>query len=697
MKIFPAELPSLLGFDLIVDRLSGFCIGKNAKDLAKQLMPTANETLISTQLQETSEWITASAGQSVLSQSHYPEIDKELNVLRIQEAVLSAQQCRQIRKLITLANELIQFFSGKEDLFPALYQKLLPNEQDKTLIGLIDDVIDKEGIVKDDASEALQVIRNELQENRRQSDRLYKAHLQRLRKAGQLADIEENFVNGRRVLGVLAEYKREVKGLMLSQSASGKIAYIEPQNMIQLNNDRLQLEDDEQKEIYRILKITTESIRPFRKLIKGWYDLLIAFDLLNARMSLAQLLQAHHPVLNDRSQHKISLKNAYHPVLYLQNKQQGNTTVPFQCSFDEQQRIMVISGPNAGGKSITLKTIGLLQIMFQCGLFVTAAHKSEMTVIDQLFGDIGDNQSIEDGLSTYSSRLIKMKYFLQHTHAATLFLIDEFGTGSDPDMGGALAEVILNKLNEKKCFGVITTHFTNLKLLANHQQGVFNACMLFNSRSLKPLYQLHVGEPGSSFTFEVAAKTGLDNELIDEAKSKLSKEKVKMDKLLNQLQVEKNNLEKLKRDIQKQMSKTTAAKREFNELNERLENSIQQHRENKAEKQKLMDYGKKLHQLTQEWTVSKNKKEVINKFVKLAGYEQVKKKEQDEFEKSQQYKESVLKKVKAKIRVGAKVKLLKSKETGIVKSIRDNRAIIIFGKVEMNIGLEKLEIVSPSA
>ncbi|MBK6331999.1 MAG: hypothetical protein IPF62_16480 [Bacteroidetes bacterium] len=700
MQIFPTDLPVLVGFDVITDKLAQFCISKNAKETALQLKPSNQWKWIHTHLQETVEYFTASAGSSILSQSHYPEIEKELHVLRIQDAVLTSLQCKQLRKLISLSNELIHFFEDKKDLFPYLYDKIRPNEKDVLVMGLIDDVIDKDGVVKDDASDTLKDIRQTLQENRKQSDRLYRAHIQRLRKAGQLAEIEENFINGRRVLGILAEYKREVKGLILGQSASGKITYIEPQNMVMLNNDRLQMEDDEQKEIYKILKLTTDCIRPYQKMIKAFYDILVAFDVLSAKMQLAKLLQAHCPIIinrmseNGMQERKINLVNACHPVLYLQNKQQVQQTVAFNCTFDTDHRIMVISGPNAGGKSITLKTIGLLQMMFQSGLFITAHPKSEMCILNHIFGDIGDNQSIEDGLSTYSSRLLKMKYFLQHSNRDTMFLIDEFGTGSDPDMGGALAEVILNKLNEKESIGVVTTHFTNLKLLANHQQGIFNACMLFNSKSLKPLYQLHLGEPGSSFTFEVASKTGLDPTLIEEAKGKLSNEKVNMDKLLNQLQTEKNNLDKLKRDIQKQMSKTTAAKREYTELNVQLENSIQKHQEHKIEKQQLMEYGKKLHQLTQEWVNNKNKKEVIAKFVKLAGYEQLKKKEQEAFEKSQQYKESILKKVKSKIAIGSIVKLLKSRETGIVKALKDDRAIIHFGKVEMNVALEKLDIVS---
>jgi DNA mismatch repair protein MutS2 len=285
-----------------------------------------------------------------------------------------------------------------------------------------------------------------------------------------------------------------------------------------------------------------------------------------------------------------------------------------------------------------------------------------------------------------------MNYFLKHTDENTLILIDEFGTGSDPDMGGAMAEVILNKLNERQAQGVVTTHFTNLKLLANSKDGIFNACMLFNSKTLKPLYQLHIGEPGSSFTFEVAEKIGLPKEIIEEAKLKLTKEKVSMDKLLNQLQQEKNKMAKLQRDLQKQMSKTTAEKREFKSLSEQLETTLEQSKSNKEERQKLVEYGKKLHQLTQEWITSKNRKSVIAKFVKLAGYEQAKKKEQEEYERTESFKTQRIEAIKEKIVVGSKVRMFKSKETGIIQSIKENRAIVVFGKIPMNIGLEKLEL-----
>jgi DNA mismatch repair protein MutS2 len=287
-----------------------------------------------------------------------------------------------------------------------------------------------------------------------------------------------------------------------------------------------------------------------------------------------------------------------------------------------------------------------------------------------------------------------MKYFLEHAGPKALFLIDEFGTGSDPDMGGALAEIILNKLNASKAQGVVTTHFTNLKLLANQEEGIFNGCMLFNSRTLKPLYQLQIGEPGSSFTFEVASKIGLPENIIEEARQKISAERIQMDKLLHQLQQEKNTQIRLKRDLIKQMGKATAEKREFRELNDQLEDKIAKTNEQKEEKQKLMEFGRKLMSLTQEWTQNKNKKEVIHKFVKLAGYEQQKKKLQEEFERSETFRQIKISEVKEKIQVGSAVRMLKSRETGIVFQMDEKKAVVRFGRVDIQVGLEKLEVVA---
>lgn len=692
MKIYPDNLSEQLDFQIIRQELENLAYGKKAKEKVLDLQPSSNFSFIENALNITNEYLLNIQQENAIPFVSYPEPDKELQLLGIQNSVLSTNQFHQLRQLLQVTNQLLAFFSDKEEVFPNLYALISPNQKDSIIIENINLVLDKEGLVKDDASDELFTIRKELNENRKQSERLYRIHIQRLKKLGQLADFEESFVNGRRVLGVLAEHKREVKGILLGQSASGKIAYIEPQNVIEINNNKLELEEEEKKEINRILKVLTEYLRPFKSTLDLAYKLWIEIDFIFAKAKLAHKLNATLPLIS-KGTHQIHLINAFHPVLLLKNKQLNIPVIPINCTLNSENRIMVISGPNAGGKSITLKTIGLFQIMLQCGLLLPTSAKSELSLKQKIFGDIGDSQSIEDGLSTYSSRLQKMNFFLKNTNNNTLLLIDEFGTGSDPDMGGALAEIILDKLNSLGAQGVITTHFTNLKLLANNKSGIFNACMLFNTKNLKPLFQLHVGEPGSSFTFEVAEKIGLPSEIIAEAKLILSKEKVKMDKLLNQLQQEKNIIAKLKRDLQKQMSKTTAEKREFQHLTDELETAIEKNKANKEEKQKLMDYGRKLHQLTQEWTLNKDKKPIIHKFVKLAGYENAKKKEQEMYEKTEQFRKSKVDQIKPKLEIGTRVRVLKSKEIGVIKAIKAERAFIQFGHIEMNIGLEKLEIV----
>lgn len=693
MNIYPVNLPAQLDFDFIIEKLTTFCFGKEARKMCEQIKPQVAYAHILQLLSETNEILMSIQRADNFIPTAYPEIEKELQLLHIEQTVLTSFQFHQIRQMIVLVHELIQYLSDKEDVYPFIYRIVSPHVPAQQVLDYINDIINPEGIVKDNASITLAQLRKQLQENRSLADRIYRNHIQRLKKNGQLADIEESFINGRRVLAVLAEYKREVKGIIVSQSSTGRIAFIEPQNVVEINNERIDIEAQEKKEIYRILQQLTAVIQPFASILQSFFKLLSYTDFVLAKAKLALALKATQPILHQHAAQTI-LYNAYHPVLFLQHAIKNEPVVPLQCAFTAQQRVMVISGPNAGGKSITLKTIGLLQLMLQCGLLIPVAANSEFSIQHQLFGDIGDNQSIEDGLSTYSSRLQKMKFFLQKTNKRTLFLIDEFGTGSDPDMGGAMAEVILHKLNETHAFGVVTTHFTNLKLLANQHEGIFNACMLFNSKSLKPLYQLHIGEPGSSFTFEVAQKIGLPTEIIDEAKRKLSREKLKMDKLLSQLQVEKNNLEKLKRDLKKQMGKTTAEKREFQELNDKLEVTLEQTREQKEETQKLIDYGKKLHLLTREWTEKKDKKPIIQKFVKLAGFELAKKKEQEALEKTAAYKQQKIQQLKDKLTTGASVRMLKSKEIGIVKNIiNQQRAEVQFGKVIIQVGIEKLELV----
>lgn len=692
MHIYPADLTRQLDFPFLLERLKSYCVSRQAVIAFEELTPGDKFDHVMLRLRETNEALLSMHHGEGIPHATFPELQTEIHLLGIEQSVLNAKQFQLIRQLVERSHELLIFLREKQEALPVLFQRIMHLNYLHDLLERIHQVFDKDGLVRDQASAALATIRSGLSENRKTSDRVYRNHMQRLSKSGQLADIEESYINGRRVLGVWAEFKREIKGMIHDHSASGKITFIEPANAVELNNEKLELEDAEKKEIFRILKDLTEEIRPWQSEIRNHLHNLIEFDQIHARAKLAHDMKATLPQVSER-ENGIHLINAYHPVLWLQNQNLGLTTIPIHCKLDDTNRIMVISGPNAGGKSIALKTIGLFQIMLQCGLLVPSSAKSVFGIKKAILGDIGDHQSIEDGLSTYSSRLIKMKYFLERAGKRTLFLIDEFGTGSDPDMGGALAEIILNELNARKTLGVVTTHFTNLKILANQQEGIFNACMLFNSKTLKPLYQLQVGEPGSSFTFEVATRIGLPEDIIQQARLKLSTERVRMDELLNQLQQEKNNQIKLRRDLIKQMSKTTAEKREYRELNEKLEDHLARQDENKEEKKKMMEYGRRLMQLTEEWMENKNRKEVIQKFVKLAGYELHKKRLQEEYERSEQFKSRKLLEAREKIKIGTKVKMLKSKESGQVLAMDEKRALVRFGRVDIQVGLEKLEAV----
>lgn len=693
MTIYPENLTQLLDFPLIVEALQQYALHPQTREQLAHLTPINQVDELERILQEVQEYRGSLSGRYVIPLREFPDVRQELRLLAIEQAGLQLHQVLRLRLLWQISNELAIFFQEKDLEFPALTKLLQGIENDTVLTEALDAIITPEGLIRDDASDNLKHIRRSQEENRKQSERFFRIHVQRLRKAGQLADIEESFINGRRVIGVLAEFKRETKGIFQGQSASGKITFIEPQNLVTLNNDKIQLEEEERKEIQFILRQLTQFLQGYLSVFQHRLRVLLAFDVCRCKALLARDMDAHVPIL-ERTEAVLQLDKAYHPVLWLHHKKTKQAIFPLQVRLDAEHRLLVISGPNAGGKSVALKTMALLQLMVQHGLLIPAAPTSRVSLRQHILGDIGDSQSIEDGLSTYSSRLKKMKHMLKHAGPDTLLVIDEFGTGSDPDMGGALAEVILHRLADSGALGVVTTHFTNLKLLASNHEGITNACMLFNAKTLKPEYQLQVGEPGSSFTFEVAQQIGLDPAILEEARATLSTEKLQVEKLLRQLQQEKNQVARLKRDLQKQLGKSTAEKREYHRLNDEIKDKLEKQNAQRDEKQKLMDYGRKLHQLAREWSLSKDKKPIIHKFVKLAGYEQVLKKQQEAFEQSEAYRLEKIADILPKLSVGASVTLLNSRERGTIVALKDNKATVQLGRMLIQVGLDKLAIAS---
>jgi DNA mismatch repair protein MutS2 len=419
--------------------------------------------------------------------------------------------------------------------------------------------------------------------------------------------------------------------------------------------------------------------------------LLTQLDFIRAKALFAIEINGHHPIIENEP--CIEVYNAVHPILFLQNKEANKKTIPMSLHLHKTQRIIIISGPNAGGKSITLKTIGLMQLMLQSALLISCESHSKLSFFNHLLVDIGDSQSIENELSTYSSRLIAMKKFLQIANRRTLFLIDEFGTGTDPELGGAIAEVILEELNKKQAYGIITTHYTNIKLLADNLKGVSNASMLFNPETLEPKYELLVGQPGSSYTFEVAEKIGLPTNIIQRASDKISSDKVKLNRLLADVQREKNRLEEEAEALKQQQEQSIKAKEKYDALYQKLMKRFEKSKEEQEELNKVNELGRKFQVLAEEWQQNKDKKVVIQKFVNKLTEEKRKKQEQLALERREKTKDKAIAKAKLRIRVGGKVRILKSHQTGIVQEIIEDKARVTFGMMKSVIGLENLEPV----
>ncbi|HMZ47230.1 MAG TPA: DNA mismatch repair protein MutS, partial [Chitinophagaceae bacterium] len=468
---------------------------------------------------------------------------------------------------------------------------------------------------------------------------------------------------------------------------------IEPEETIELNNEIYLLEGEERKEILKILKTLTVSLKPFAPLIQSYLIIAGEFDFIKAKSKLALSYQGNMPNLTDKAY--INIKEAYHPLLYLYNKNNHKKTTPLNLKLDEKNRILIISGPNAGGKTVTMKTIGLLQLMLQSGLLVPVHPTSEMGIFKQIFIHIGDTQSIEFELSTYSSHLLAMKHFIEMANGKTLFFIDELGSGSDPVLGGAFAEVILEELCKKHAMGIVTTHYLNLKVMANHTKGIINGAMAFDEKNLKPMYVLTIGKPGSSYTFAIAQRIGLSPHLISKAKALVDDNHFKLDNLLNNteknlhaLYVEKKQLqlllksnEKLKKEMEQVINKE-----KHNQQIELLKN------QNKISEERIVylkEMERKLKQIVLDWKKNEDKNEVIKNLNNLL----FKKKEQTVVNKLAKKTNQTFKEIQNVLEVGKLVKLKKNYQVGVLKEIRGKRGIVQIGQLPINVELTDLVTV----
>ncbi len=694
MKFFPESAPSQLEFDKIKLLLADYCQTEYAKFKAENLRIHTKQEFIQPALQQTNEYKLLLQSNLVFPAADVFNLTKELKLLSIQGAVLKGEDFLLIKKLTENIKHIFRWFDNERTLaYPAMHNVISETYFEKIITELINHILDETGNVKDNASEELANIRSSLYKKRNELRRIFDKIVNRMNKDGYLADIEESFMNGRRVLAVFAEQKRMVKGILHGESDSRRTSFIEPEETTELNNQIFSLENSERKEVYKILQALTAKLNVYAPLLQIYHDILGEYDFIKAKAKLAIEIGESYPTVIDKAH--LKLIDAYHPLLLLYNKKLNKEIIPISLTLDDNKRILVISGPNAGGKTVTLKTIGLLQMMIQSGLLVSCNADSEFGIFKQLMIHIGDTQSLEFELSTYSSHLRNMKYFMENANGKTLFFIDELGSGSDPNLGGAFAEVIMEELAKKHSIGIVTTHYLNLKVMANKVQGIINGAMAFDEKNLKPLYKLIIGKPGSSYTFSIAERIGLHHTLINKAKQLVDEDHFSLDKLLNRTEQDLDKISKERNQLNGLIKENERLKKEMETLmnKERHQQQVEllKH-QNKVSEEKLnylKDLERRMKALVIEWRKSENKDDVIKTIQALL----FKQKEKQVKEKQQINIDKKFEEVQGEIRVGEKVRMKNTRQVGIVKDVRSKKAIVQIGVIPITVNLEDLVMV----
>ncbi len=694
MKLFPESAAAQLEFDKIKSLLTDHCKSDYAKNKASNLRIHTRKEFIEVELQQTHEYKQLSLHAQYFPNEYVLNLQKDLKLLSIPGAVLTGEQFIQIRKLAVSLQSIFRWFDNERRVgYPGLAAIIENTYYEKNIIEFLDQVLDEYGVVKDNASDDLQKIRMNLYKRRNELRRMFERVIAKLNKAGYSADIEESFSNGRRVVAVFAEHKRQVKGILHGESDTRKTAFIEPEETIELNNDIFSLENEERKEIQRILRQLTVDLSVYAPLLMTYQAVVGKYDFIRAKARFAIDLNAEFPTIVDKAH--IHLVKAYHPLLYLYNKKSGKETIPVTITLDDKSRILVISGPNAGGKTVTLKTIGLLQIMMQSGLLVPVNPGSQMGIFKQLMIHIGDTQSLEFELSTYSSHLKNMKHFMEVANGKTLFFIDELGSGSDPNLGGAFAEVIMEELAHKRSMGIVTTHYLNLKVMANKVPGIINGAMAFDEQNLLPMYRLIIGKPGSSYTFSIAERIGLSPHLIKKARKLVDEDHFSLDKLLNRTEQDLRDLEKQEKELNKLVAENETLKKEMTHVMNRerhkqqVEILKQQNQVSEERIAYLKDMERKLKQLVFDWRKAEDKNEVIKQMQSLLSG----KNDQLKTNKLAKKIDTRFKELKAEVVVGSRVKLKKNYQVGEVKELRGKRAIVQVGVLPMSVDIADLVVV----
>ena len=705
-----------LEFDIVVENVLTYCVTSHGKEKLNSLKPSIEFDQINFSLDLVSEYLSSLDNDNNFPNHFFESISKEIKIIQILNSQLEIDSFRKIKTVVELTILHIKFLKKFKSYYVNIYELTKDLDVVKEIVQEINSVIDKYGFIKDNATNDLLNIRNNISSTKSKIRQSFSSALNSNNSSGYLDEIKESLIDNRRVLAVKAMYRRKVKGQMMGSSKTGSIVYIEPQETLIQSRKLQDFLYDENEEIKKILKNLTSFLHPYCTTLTNYQNYLTDIDVIYAKAKYAKEINAIKP--NISSERITKIKDAFHPLLYSSNTKLNLKTYPQSISLDSKKRIIVVSGPNAGGKSITLKTIGLLQLMLQSGILIPVHHSTQMCVFDNVISDIGDNQSIENQLSTYSYRLKNMNSFLKKCNSKTLFLIDEFGTGSDPELGGALAEIFLEVFYERKSFGIITTHYSNLKLLANELPYMSNANMQFNDKTLEPTFNLVLGQAGSSFTFEVAQKNGIPYSIINRAKKKIERGKVRFDATIAKLQKQRVQLDKTASSLKDEEDKFKKENEKLNLTNDKIKSKLINYQELFDSNQRMITVGNKLNDISERYFNNGKKRILISELLNLVDTLNSKRKktnfskaklEKKKIKKTKEVldkelhsirkekKKNKLKPIKKQFnvvfKVGDKVKIEGSSTVGVIDNIEKNNAIINYDTFTTKTNISKLEFV----
>lgn len=714
--IYPQNFEQKTGFDKVRRLISDKCLSPLGQERVAEMEFSADYTTVIERLEQTDEFVRILHGEVEFPASFFFDVRYSLKRIRPEGTWLDEKELFDLKRSLQTINDIVRFFRTEEDeeiAYPALTALAGDILVFPQLIGKIDSILDKFGKVKDNASPTLAQIRKEISSTMSGISRSLQSILRNAQSEGVVdKDVTPTMRDGRLMIPVAPAFKRKIKGIVHDESASGKTVFIEPEVVVEANNRVRELEGDERREIMKILTEFTNIVRPMVPDILQSYEFMADIDFIRAKALFAEQVKGIKPVVENVQQ--VDWARAVHPLLYLSLQKQNKQVIPLDITLDEKKRILIISGPNAGGKSVCLKTVGLLQYMMQCGLLIPLHESSRTGIFSSIFIDIGDEQSIENDLSTYSSHLTNMKYFVRNCNEKTIILIDEFGSGTEPQIGGAIAEALLDRFNRNRSFGVITTHYQNLKHFAEDTEGIVNGAMLYDRHLMQPLFKLSIGKPGSSFAVEIARKIGLPEDVIADASAKVGSDYIDMDKYLQDIVRDKRYWESKRQNIRQQEKKLeditsryekdleevnrqrkeimreakAEAQRILAEANARIENTVREIKEAQAEKEQTKLARKALEEFKASVeSAGEEDDKIARKMAKLQERKERKKQKQNTPAAKQTFNRDV-------IEVGDNVRLKGQVSAGTVMELQGKQAVVAFGMIKSTLKLEQLEKVS---